>query len=112
MLGNQIPRTLIGPVSAWVTHEQLGAVRRDGNCLTFGRTGADIAFQPGDSWADISSRLPSRWAPDCVILNLAYNVLPVGIFSAPLPLIGYASDWPLHWHYYRRLALHLDRIWC
>jgi tetratricopeptide (TPR) repeat protein len=105
------PRTLVGPVSARVAARQLDAARRAGNCLTFGRTGTDVLFNPGDSWAELSNRLPAGWAPDCIVLILAYNALPVGIWPAPLPLIGYAADWPLHWHYYRRLAPHLDLIW-
>ncbi len=102
---------LIGPASERFAAEHLGPNWREKNILIFGGKGADVPFQPGDSWSDLRSRLPDGWAPGALVLNLAYTALPIGFETADVSLIGYAQDWPLHWHYYRQLAPKLDRLW-
>jgi glycosyltransferase involved in cell wall biosynthesis len=102
---------LIGPVSERFAAEHLGPGRREKTLLTFGPSGADVSFRPGERWSELRSRLPADWAPDALVLNLGYTALPIGFETADIPIVGYAPDWPLHWHYYRQLAPKLDRLW-
>ncbi len=104
-------RYLIGPVSGRFAADHLSTLRTTGACLTFGGDGTDISFAPGESLAELTSRLPSDWRPDAILLHLGYTVLPTGFSHATVPLIGYAPDWQLHWHYYRKLASHFDCLW-
>lgn len=105
------PRALVGPVPLGFTAQHLADARRSGDCLTFGAPDSDVPFPPGERWDTLQAGLPTGWQPDFLLLNLAYSVLPHGFESTSIPLIGYAADWPLHWHYYRQLAIHLDRVW-
>jgi GT2 family glycosyltransferase/Tfp pilus assembly protein PilF len=97
-------RYLVGPVD----HEDArnyAADRGRGTCLTFNARGdADVTIQPGDNWEAVEGHLPDSWRPEAVVLNLAYTTVPEGLWSAPVPLIGLAPDWPLLWHFYRRVA--------
>jgi tetratricopeptide (TPR) repeat protein len=104
-------RYLVGPVADRFADEHLGTARRAGTCLAFGSSGVDVPFHPGETWDQLAARLPGGWAPDVLLLNLGYTALPTGFATVPVPVIGYAPDWPLHWHYYHRLAPHVDRLW-
>ncbi len=96
-------RYLFGPVDAAFADQNLHEPRAAGDCLAFNATGAgvDLAVGPADAWADVEARLPAGWRPDCVILDLGYTTVPAGLWRAPVPLVGLASDWNLLWHWYR-----------
>ena len=104
-------RYLVGPVSERFAAEHLRSGRPDDPRLTFGRSGVDVSFQPGEPWNDLRAKISADWQADALVLNLAYTVLPTGFEAAQIPIIGYAPDWPLHWHYYRLLAPKIDRMW-
>ncbi|HEY1187753.1 MAG TPA: glycosyltransferase, partial [Gemmata sp.] len=80
-------------------------------CLTFGPPGkADLVSHPGATWADLARQFPEGWAPECVILDLAYTRVPDGIWAAPVPIVGLAGDWNLLWHAYQYLVPRCDLI--
>jgi tetratricopeptide (TPR) repeat protein len=79
---------------------------RAGECRPFGPGGLDLAA--ADTWADVTSRLPSGWVPDFVVLNLPGGCIPGGLWSAPVPLVARVGDWELGWHYYRQTLPHCD----
>ena len=96
-------RCLFGPVPAAFAEQKLHEQRRSGACLTFNPTGdADLLIAAGDDWEAVQARLPAGWEPDFLVLNFGYTCVPACLWSAPLPLVGLAQDWPLLWHYYRR----------
>jgi tetratricopeptide (TPR) repeat protein len=103
-------RYLFGPVTAGFADQQLHRARQSGDCLAFGPEGADLAVASGDSWEAICARLPAGWQPDFVALNLAYTCVPAGLWAAPVPLVGLATDWDLLWHACRRQARGCDLL--
>jgi predicted O-linked N-acetylglucosamine transferase (SPINDLY family)/GT2 family glycosyltransferase len=103
-------RYLVGPTSG-ERGENWREPRRHGQCLTFSPSGAaDLTLRPADTWEQVCARFPAGWAPDFVVLDLAYATVPRGLWSAPVPLVGLAADWNLLWHYYRHVAPRLDLL--
>jgi GT2 family glycosyltransferase/tetratricopeptide (TPR) repeat protein len=96
-------RYLFGPVPRSFAEQKLHGPRQAGLCLTFHAEEGegDVLLRPDDSWQDLASRLPSGWAPDLLVLSLAYTTIPACLWSAPLPRFALAPDWNLLWHYYR-----------
>jgi GT2 family glycosyltransferase/tetratricopeptide (TPR) repeat protein len=104
-------RYLFGPVSASFADQNLSGLRECKTALAFNAEGTtDLTIQQGDSWAKVTTRFPSGWKPDFIALYLAYASVPECIWSAPIPIIGLALDWPLLWHYYRRRLRSCDLI--
>jgi GT2 family glycosyltransferase/Flp pilus assembly protein TadD len=106
-----MPRYLLGPVDADFARP-LAAARSAGDCLTFGHRpaeGVDLVLGPG-AWDELRARLPDGWQPDFLVLRLAYQVVPVGLLAAPVPLVALAADWNLLWSHYRRLLPHVDVV--
>jgi hypothetical protein len=96
------PRYLLGPVRADQACQRR-ADREAGRCLAFNARGdVDLMVGPGDSWDDVLARLPPGWQPDFVALDLNYTSVPQALWSAPVPLVGLATDWNLLWHHDRR----------
>jgi hypothetical protein len=94
-------RYLLGPVPTDQAR-RWQADRDAGRCLAFNATGdIDLAIGPGDRWDDVLARLPAGWRPDFVAVNLNYTSVPHGLWAAPVPLVGLATDWNLLWHHYR-----------
>jgi hypothetical protein len=100
-------RYLFGPVTASFADQHLRQARQAGDCLTFGSgAGVDLQTSAGDSWEAMTARFPAGWQPDFVALYLPCATIP----AAPLPLVGLAADWQLHWHAYRNLLGKCDLI--
>jgi GT2 family glycosyltransferase/Flp pilus assembly protein TadD len=102
---------LFGPVPPAFAELNLSRSRREGHCLAFdpeGKTDLEISAQ--DTWAKVCARFPSGWKPDFVALYLAYAHVPECLWSAPVPIVGLALDWPLLWHYYRRRLRSCDLV--
>src|SRR5262249_1013037 len=96
-------RYLFGPVSAEFAWNQVEGPRRTGSCLAFNADGTtDLTVAPSDSRDAVCQRLPKDWRPEFVVLSLAYTTIPRCLWSAPVPVIGWAGDWGLLWHGYRR----------
>jgi FkbM family methyltransferase len=96
-------RYLFGPIDKPTADQLLQIQHERGNCLTFNtQDGSDLTIGLTDTWADVSARLPSGFAPDFIALYLPYRIIPTCLWSAPLPIVGLAVDWNLLWHYYRR----------
>jgi glycosyltransferase involved in cell wall biosynthesis len=101
-------RYLLGPVPLDQAR-RWQADREAGRCLAFNARGdADLTVGLGDSWDDIAGRLSAGWRPDFVALHLNYTTVPPALWSAPVPVVGLATDWNLLWHYYRRALRHCD----
>jgi GT2 family glycosyltransferase/tetratricopeptide (TPR) repeat protein len=96
-------RHLFGPVDPAFADEYLLEPRRAGVCRTFGPPGADVPLAPDDTWDGLLARLPDAWRPEFVALCLPSPFVPAFLWSAPVPLVGLAVDWDLHWDRYRRL---------
>jgi GT2 family glycosyltransferase/tetratricopeptide (TPR) repeat protein len=96
-------RYLFGPVGKAFAEQNLHGPRQAGHCLAFNAEGdVDVQLRPWDSWETFTGRLPGGWAPDFLVLYLPYATVPACLWSAPLPRVGLAPDWPLLWHAYRR----------
>jgi GT2 family glycosyltransferase/tetratricopeptide (TPR) repeat protein len=96
-------RYLFGPVTPPFADQCLNRVRKEETCLTFDADGkTDLAIGPADSWGQVCGRFPAGWQPDFIALWLPYTSIPACLWSAPVPVVGLALDWPLLWHYYRR----------
>jgi tetratricopeptide (TPR) repeat protein len=104
-------RCLVGPVSKRFADRHLLPFRQAGECVAFGPDGPDLEVGWNDSWSDVCRRLPSGWQPDALVLCLAYARIPPGLMAAPVPIIGYARDWPILWHALRRQAAGCDVLW-
>jgi glycosyltransferase involved in cell wall biosynthesis/Tfp pilus assembly protein PilF len=102
---------LFGPVTLDFADQNLHGLRQIGNCLAFDHAGAtDLAIGPTDTWESVCARLPTGWQPDFVVLHLPYTTIPACLWSAPVPLVGWAEDWNLLWHGYRRRLRRCDLI--
>src|SRR5690242_11045657 len=96
-------RYLFGPVSARFAEQNLKLHQTAGECLAFDGSGeAGLRIGQEDSWGSVCSRLPQGWLPDYIVLDLHYTSIPACLWTAPVPRVGLAADWPLLWHYYRR----------
>jgi glycosyltransferase involved in cell wall biosynthesis/Flp pilus assembly protein TadD len=103
-------RYLFGPVDAAFAAEYLDAPRGSGECLTFGPD-ADIPVRGmPPNWEACCALLPAGWRPDFAVLYLPHAGIPEGLWQAPLPLVGLAADWRLHWHACRLLAPRCDLV--
>jgi hypothetical protein len=96
-------RYLFGPVPRSFAEQKLRGPRQAGDCLTFhpDEGEGDVLLRPHEPWEDLVARLPPGWAPDLIVLWLAYTAVPACLWSAPLPRLGLAPDWSLLWHHYR-----------
>ena len=104
------PRFLFGPTTGEFADTYLGGLRRDGSCLAFGPTGVDLTVGPETCWDDLAAQLPAGWRPDLVTLWLNYTAVPDCLWSAPVPIVGLATDWNLLWHEYRQILPYCDAI--
>ncbi|MCI0702677.1 MAG: glycosyltransferase [Planctomycetia bacterium] len=91
-------RYLFGPASIAFANEYLAEDRHSGKCVCLG---ADIPCDSADTWDAIASRLPAGWKPERIVVRLSQVNLPIGLWSATVPIIGLAEDWDLLGHYYR-----------
>jgi GT2 family glycosyltransferase/Tfp pilus assembly protein PilF len=104
-------RYLFGPVSPAFAEQNLARQRQAGSCLPFSPEGQDdLAIGPKDTWAQVCARLPPGWQPDLLILYLPYTHIPHCLWSAPVPIVGLAQDWPLLWQYFRRRLRSCDLV--
>jgi tetratricopeptide (TPR) repeat protein len=96
-------RYLFGPVAAAFAEQHLQSARVRGDCLAFNAAGdTDLTIGLADSWETVQARLPPGWQADLVVLYLPHTTVPAGLWSAPLPLVGLATNWDRCWHAYRR----------
>ena len=103
-------RYLLSPVYA-DQPQRWPADRAAGRCLIVNaRRGADLTIGAADSWDDVCRQLPPGWRPDFVALSLNYTTVPAGLWSAPVPVIGLATDWTLLWHHYRRAVRRCELV--
>src|SRR3972149_5358528 len=63
--------------------------------ITFGyNEGVDIRINSDEEFSKVMENLPSGWLPDvCILWNVEWYILPVGIEYAPFPLIAFIGDW-------------------
>ena len=105
-----IPRFLFGPTTNDFADIYLGEVRSAGRCLAFGPGGVDLAVGPEACWDYVAAQFPPGWRPDLVALWLNYSGVPDCLWSAPVPIIGLATDWNLLWHEYRPVLPFCDAV--
>ena len=104
-------RYLFGPTSAEFADQNLHPMRDAGHCLTFGyRGGTDLQITAEETWQTLCARLPAGWCPDFLVLDLAYRTIPAALWSAPVPVVGLAGDWPWLWHGLRRVLPCCDLV--
>ncbi len=96
-----IPRFLFGPTTGDFADTYLGEVRGAGRCLAFGPGDVDLIVGPEARWDDVAAQFPAGWRPDLIALWLNYTGVPDCLWSAPVPIVGLATDWNLLWHEYR-----------
>jgi hypothetical protein len=102
-------RFLFGPTAGDFGDTHLREIRRDGSCRTFGAIRADLTIAPDAGWDDASAQFPADWRPDLIALWLNYTV-PGWVWSAPVPIVGLATDWNLLWHEYRQVLPFCDVV--
>ena len=88
----------------------LGNSAGPGTCLAFGPVGVDLTVDSDTRWDEIAAQFPDGWVPDLIALWLNYVAVPAGFWSAPVPLIGLATDWNLLWHELRHVLPHCDGV--
>jgi glycosyltransferase involved in cell wall biosynthesis/Tfp pilus assembly protein PilF len=104
-------RYLFGPVAPAFADQNLRRQRSSGECLAFNAAGtADVLIGTSDTWEAVCSRFPPGWRPDYLVVQLAYACVPQCLWSAPLPIIGLATDCNLLWHYYRRVLRRCELV--
>ena len=59
---------------------------------------------------DVGAAFPAGWQPDLVALWLNYTGVPDCLWSAPVPIVGLATDWNLLWHEYRQVLPFCDAV--
>jgi tetratricopeptide (TPR) repeat protein len=104
-------RFLFGPVGSEFAEHNNRRPPRGSDSLTFGPPGAaDLAVGPQDTWEGVCSRLPPDWRPDGILLYLPYTTVPPCLWSAPVPLLGWAGDWNLLFHAQRHWLRRCDAV--
>jgi GT2 family glycosyltransferase/predicted Zn-dependent protease len=104
-------RYFFGPVTPEFRDQNLHRARQASNCVAFDGVGANgLAITSADTWESVRARQPASWQPDFIVLYLAYTCIPPCLWSAPVPLIGWAPDWNLLWHGYRRSLRGCDLV--
>lgn len=98
-------RLLIGPVAPEPTPPHDLVLSK-----TFGTIEGDILLRAADSWAAICRNLPTDWSAEGVLLSLAGGPAPIGLWSAPVPLIALAPDPRSRWHWARHALRRCDLI--
>ncbi len=58
----------------------------------------------------MAAQFPAGWRPDLVALWLNYTGVPDWVWSAPVPIVGLATDWNLLWHEYRQVLPFCDAV--
>ena len=58
----------------------------------------------------MAAQFPAGWRPDLVALWLNYTGVPGCLWSAPVPIVGLATDWNLLWHEYRQVLPFCDAV--
>ena len=101
---------MFGPTTGDFADIYLGEVRHAGRCLAFGPGGVDLTVAPQARWDDIAAQFPAGWRPDLIALWLNYTGVPDCLWSAPIPIVGLATDWNLLWHEYRHVLPFCDAI--
>jgi tetratricopeptide (TPR) repeat protein len=101
---------LLGPLSA--DQSSLGqSALASGHCRIFNSAShQNLTIAPADSWSSILERVPAGWQPDFLVLNLGGAAIPPALWDTPIPIVGLATDWPLCWHYYRRVLSRCDLV--
>src|SRR5688572_4431582 len=95
-------RILFGPLASEFAEFNQRHPPPGSDSLTFDASGrADLCIGPEDTWEQVQQKFPPGWHPDAVLLYLPYTWVPKWLWSAPVPLIGWATDWNLLWHGYR-----------
>lgn len=104
-------RFLFGPVATEFAEDNQRRPPPGSDCITFGDRGAaNLIIKPDDTWSTICAQLPPGWQPGGVILYLPYTAIPAALWSAPVPVIGWAADWSMLWHNYRHILRYCDLI--
>jgi GT2 family glycosyltransferase/Tfp pilus assembly protein PilF len=102
---------LFGPVTRDFAEQNLAPARQSGDCLAFNDTDdLELSIRATDNWDQVTAALPSGWQPDFIVLYLPYTTVPACLWSAPVPVVALAADWPLLWHHYRRCLRGVDLI--
>jgi hypothetical protein len=72
--------------------------------LTFGAADAAVPTAADDSWESIQRRLPAAWRPEAILVVLGAGTVPVGLWSAPLPLVALVPDLSIPHNFSRPLS--------
>jgi GT2 family glycosyltransferase/Flp pilus assembly protein TadD len=101
---------LFGPAPETFSARDLGAPDEN---VVFDFDGRhSFGLSANTSWEEVLGQLPPGWRPDFLALSLAYNSIPIGLWRAPVPIIGLAADWNLLWSYYRHVLPRCDLVLC
>jgi glycosyltransferase involved in cell wall biosynthesis len=103
-------RYLAGPISGSARWRRWQTFCQEGQCRTFDPGGKGLRLAADEGWAQLSQRLPPGWQPDFLVLHLAASGIPPRLLLAPVPIVGLAEGWDLHWHRVRQLAPFCDLI--
>jgi tetratricopeptide (TPR) repeat protein len=101
---------LFGPIGPSFVGQVPPHAHQAGECLTFGTAAADVPLLPDDTWHTLAGRFPPDWGPDLVVLSLARDSVPAFLLSAPVPIVGLATDWARLWHGYCLVVPHCDLV--
>jgi hypothetical protein len=94
---------LFGPVEPAAARSNLRTLVDARNCVTFN-------YSQASSWEKLQRSIPVGCRPEFIALWLPYQTIPPWIWNAPLPIIGLAGDWTLHWNYYRTVLPRCDLV--
>ena len=94
-------RCLLGPGSPHFAQERYSPPVQHRLFDTEGSQSISLPIDAG--WDALARQFPGDWQPDCLVLWLSCNSIPPKLWDAPIPIIGLAPDWNLHWHLYQRI---------
>jgi glycosyltransferase involved in cell wall biosynthesis/tetratricopeptide (TPR) repeat protein len=61
-------------------------------------------------WDTIACDLPRKLHRDFIAAWLPHHPISPRVWTAPVPIIGLAADWNLHWHHYVNCLPHCDLV--
>ena len=102
---------VFGPVLNHSTEQPSVPDHWPGSWFAIGPNGnTDVAIGSVDTWDAVVARLPVDWHPEFLALNLPNGSVPLGVWQAPVPIVGLVHDWRTDWHLLRRQLRRCDLI--
>ena len=104
-------KCFFGPLTPSFNANLLHQSRQRGETVVFGESApVDLTTTITSDWNGLLARAGGDFHPDFIALWLPMAVVPPALWQAPVPIVGLAPFWDLHFHWYRQVAQRCDLL--